>query len=175
MRKLTAGLLMLCLLCSAALAEITCICGNEACLCFIQLGDEGLAVEAIQEALKAQGYLAGNDDASVFDEKTQQATLAFQEANGLSPTGMMDDDTLTLLLWGLLPEALDQAEPAALGGAVWIPTDGGIKHHKRGSCCKMLDPRLVSQRNALLMGMEPCGRCKPDGFNTELTYFSTGR
>lgn len=77
---------------------------------------------------------------------------------------MLDDDTLTLLLWGMLPSALDQAEPASSKLPMWIPTDGGIRHHDLKTCSNMLDPRLVSQRNALAMEMLHCGRCKPAGY-----------
>ena len=156
-------------------AEIPCICGQEDCLCFIQMGDEGHPVEAIQNQLVSQGYLAQNDDASIFDENTKMAVIAFQLENNLEATGMMDDDTLTLLLWGLLPDELDQVDPLSIGKPVWIPTDGGIRHHKRATCCAMLDPRLISQRNALKMEMTRCGRCRPDGSNTELNDFTFGR
>lgn len=69
MRKLSWLALLLCALACAAYAEIPCQCGQPECLCFIQLGDEGMAVEAVQNALVAQGYLAPNADASAFDEK----------------------------------------------------------------------------------------------------------
>lgn len=164
MRKLLVLLLGLSLFICTAHAEIPCGCVETACQCFIQLGDEGMAVEFIQNTLIEKGYLAPNDDASAFDEKTQQAVIAFQQANDLPPTGMMDDDTLTLLLWGMLPEALDEAHPETSSLVMWIPTDGGIRHHDTPTCSKMYDPRLVSQRNALAMGMLHCGRCKPQGY-----------
>ena len=164
MRKVLFVLLLLSLCLCTAQAEIPCRCGQEPCGCFIQLGDEGPAVEFIQNTLTAQGFLALRDDASAFDEKTRQAVLRFQEANDLSPTGVMDDDTLTLLLWGMSPDALDAAQPFSSTLVVWIPTDGGIRHHDKPSCSKMFDPRLVSQRNALAMGMLHCGRCKPAGY-----------
>lgn len=147
-----------------ACAELLCQCGLEQCICFIQLGDEGPAVEFIQNALIAQGYLAPNDDSSAFDEKTQQAVLRFQQQNALLLTGTMDDDTLTLLIWGMLPEELNWAKPGSSQLAMWIPTDGGIRHHDKQDCSKMIDPRLVTQRNALAMEMLHCGRCKPDGY-----------
>lgn len=164
MRK--AALFALCalLLGCSALAEIPCICGLEACLCFVQLGDEGMAVEAIQNELVAQGWLAPKDDASSFDENTRQAVIAFQAAHALPTTGMMDDNTLTLLLWGVLPDELDIRHPESSALPMWIPTDGGIRHHDTPTCSKMHDPRLVSQRNALAMNMLHCGRCKPFGY-----------
>ena len=163
MRKVLV-LLTLVLCCSQVFAEIPCQCCQEPCLCFIQLGDEGPAVEFIQNTLVANGYLAPNDDASVFDETTRQAVLDFQTAHDLSPTGTMDDNTLTLLLWGMLPEELDKAEPSSSTLPMWIPTDGGSRHHDTKTCSQMFDPRLVSQRNALNMNMLHCGRCKPFGY-----------
>lgn len=167
MRRVLLLTLCLCLLSCAACAEILCICEQAECLCFIQLGDGGMAVEAIQNALIDQGCLAAKDDASAFDENTRQAVIAFQTANGLSPTGMMDDDTLTLLLWGMLPEALDAAQPDSSNLPMWVPTGGGIRHHDTPTCSAMHAPRLVSQRNALAMGMLQCGRCKPIGYTKE--------
>lgn len=164
MRKLICLLGVLCLSICTALAEIPCVCSQEPCSCFIQLGDEGPAVEFIQNELIAQGYLNPRDDAAAFDERTRQAVIRFQQANSLSPTGVMDDDTLTLLLFGMLPETLDALQPFSSKLPMWIPTDGGIRHHDKSDCCGMLDPRLVSQRNALAMNMLHCGRCKPAGY-----------
>lgn len=165
MRKLFCLLCLLCLSVCTARAEISCICGQAECRCFIQLGDEGMPVEAIQNALVAQGYLAAKDDGSCFDERTYHAVIHFQTANGLPATGMMDDETLTLLLFGMLPDALDAAQPDSSNVMVWIPTDGGKRHHDRSTCSGMSDPRLVSQRNALAMEMLHCGRCKPAGYS----------
>lgn len=164
MRRLAAMLMVIGLLMSQALAEIPCQCGRAECLCFIQLGDEGPAVEFIQNTLISRGYLLPNDDASAFDAKTLTAVKRFQQDNGLAPTGMMDDETLTLLLWGMLPEDLTDAQPLSSTFVVWIPTDGGKRHHNKETCSGMFDPRLVSQRNALAMNMLHCGRCKPPGY-----------
>lgn len=155
-------LLLHLIICAAA--EIPCQCGLEECSCFIQLGDEGPAVDYIQNTLTALGYLAASNDASDFDDHTLQAVRQFQKDHQLIPSGMMDDETLTLLLWGMLPEELNAASPGSSTIAVWIPTDGGIRHHDLNTCSKMFDPRLVSQRNALAMEMLHCGRCKPPGY-----------
>ena len=163
MRRMLAILLTLLLFVPGSLAEDGCVCGETDCVCFIQLDDGGMAVEAIQNALVAQGYLAANDDASDFDETTRLAVIAFQEAHSLSPTGTMDDTTLTLLLWGMTPEELDDAEPLSNPRFVWVPTDGGIRRHAKQTCSGMFDPRRVSVRNAELMGMQPCGRCNRNG------------
>ena len=160
-----AWLLLFCSLFSGiSAAEIPCQCSQRNCVCFIQQGDAGPAIEFIQNTLITRGYLTPNDDASDYDAKTVSAVMRFQQDNGLSPTGMMDDETLTLLLWGMLPEELDAAQPGSSTVVVWIPTDGGIRHHDLETCSGMYDPRLVSQRNALAMNMFHCGRCKPPGY-----------
>ena len=170
MRRLLSCFSLLVLISIRACAESLCFCSQEQCLCFIQLADKGPAVEYIQNALIAQGYLASPADSTIFDKHTAAAVIQFQETNALAPTGMMDDDTLTLLLWGMIPQELDAAEPDSISCLVWIPTDGGIRHHKRCTFSSMFDPRMVSPRNALKMDMQPCGRCDPDGFNTDLRF-----
>ena len=162
-------------ICTAAYAEIPCQCGQSPCLCFIQLGDEGPAVEFIQSTLIAQGYLIAKADASTFDARTVQAVQHFQTDHSLPPTGVMDDETLTLLLWGMLPEELDQSQPLSIGLPVWIPTDGGEKHHRNVNCAPHLflirNPCLVSQRNAMTLEFPPCKICNPTGFDTDLSYY----
>lgn len=164
MQRLLSALLAFCLFACCACAEISCQCGKEDCECFIQLGDDGPAVAFIQAALVAQGFLAENADGARFDDHTLQAVLRFQQENHLPTSGMMDDETLTLLIWGMLPDALDAYDPESSTVIVWVPTDGGLRHHARPDCCQMKDPRMVSQRNALAMDMLRCGRCKPFGY-----------
>jgi len=67
MRRAPVFALMFLLLASFAAAEIPCQCNQTECTCFIQLGDEGPAVEFIQNALISQGYLSPGDDASSYD------------------------------------------------------------------------------------------------------------
>lgn len=143
-----------------ARAEIACQCGQTPCACFVQQGDTGPAVEAIRQALVAQGYLK-DGKGSDFDENTAQAVRSFQAAHELDETGMLDDETLTLLLWGETPEALSAAQPLLGETVVWIPVVGGKKRHATPTCSGMEHPRLVTVRNAEAMGMEPCKRCKP--------------
>ena len=169
MKKLLPVLLCFCLCCSICLAEIPCVCHHEPCTCFIQLGDGGHAMEYIQHALIDKGYLSQKNDAYLFDKATLNAVLRFQEAHHPPTTGMLDDDTLTLLLWGMLPEELDKEEPyrsdepLTNGRPIWIPTDGGIRRHFNPECSKMEDPRHVSVRNAAKMDMLPCGKCNRGG------------
>lgn len=161
MRRFVILLTFMLLLTSVSSAEITCVCNSDRCICFIQFGDSGKAMESIQHALIEQGYLMKSDDAYLFDENTLNAVIRFQEAHALPMTGMLDDNTLTLLLWGMLPEELDKTNFS--GKAVWIPTDGGIRRHIKPCCCKMFDPRCVSIRNAEKMGFNPCGICNRKG------------
>ena len=163
-RRISVILMLLLLIPSLANAEIPCECKQEPCSCFIQYGDTGLSVLHIEEALASQGYLAGEIVDGYFDQKTVAAVKQFQIAHGLSPSGVMDDDTLTLLLWGMLPPELDAARPDTSSLVVWGPTDGGKRHHDNPHCCKMTNPRLVSQRNAMAMEMTHCGICKPAGY-----------
>lgn len=165
MRRALLLILILLLFCPLyAGAEITCQCNRTQCTCFIQYGDVGLSVSCIEEALVSQGYLIGESADGYFDQKTVVAVQRFQEAHGLPTSGMMDDATLTLLLWGMLPDVLDSARPDTSNLLVWVPTDGGKRHYDNPYCCKMTNPRIVSQRNALAMGMLHCGICKPTGY-----------
>ena len=94
MRRFVLLLVSLMLFVNVGFAEIACVCTSEHCICFIQLGDGGKAMESIQHALIEQGYLEQSDDAYRFDTNTLKAVLRFQEANSLPVTGMLDDNTL---------------------------------------------------------------------------------
>lgn len=164
MRRLIPVLLLLCFMTGFALADgIPCYCIEEPCACYIQLGDGGPAIEYIQHALIEKGYLLQNNDASLFDEHTLKAVCTFQAANNLDVTGMLDDSTLTLLLWNMTTEELDALSPFSNGRLIWIPTNGGKRRHVNSQCCKMISPRMVSVRNAEFMDMKPCGICNRGG------------
>ena len=165
-KKLTvlfASLSVLCLLARAAFAESIsynpCTCYQNPCICFIQLGDEGGFVKAIIQCLQEQGYVDAKTSTGIFSEEIEQAVLQFQYDNGLPRTGTMDDDTLTLLFWGMTPEMLDKMRPTSLTDTVYVPTDGGKKRHTRPTCSGMLDPRKLSIRNAEVAGFDACKKC----------------
>lgn len=63
----------------------------------LQMGDKGDEVKALQDALKAKGYLTGASDGS-FGSATASALKGFQRANGLPVTGVADDATRAALL-----------------------------------------------------------------------------
>ena len=59
-------------------------------------GDTGTAVKRIQKHLKHTGYYTG-ELSGTFDDATETAVKAFQKANGLTETGIVDYKTLGLL------------------------------------------------------------------------------
>ena len=138
-----------------------CNCLFGKCTCFIQNGDEGGAVKRIVEILIEKKYLPKGTPKGLFSDEVEKAVKKFQADNHLEETGTMDDDTLTLLLWDMLPEEVDQKYGSAYEDVktVCLPTDGGKKRHIKETCSKMEDPRKVSDRNAAMLGFDPCGRC----------------
>ncbi len=63
----------------------------------LKIGSKGDEVKAIQDALKAKGYLTGASDGN-FGSATASALKGFQRANGLPVTGVADDATRAALL-----------------------------------------------------------------------------
>ena len=167
---LCAFLALLPLISGAAFAfgasHIPCDCGQEPCACFIQIGDSGSFVAGIIDRLIDQGYLETGMEKNSYSRTVEAAAGRFQQDHGLPQTGMMDDDTLTLLIWGVLPEALDARQPVerdrpeTYPDMVYVPTDGGQKRHSNPDCCDMYDPRKVSIRNAARMGYDACEKCE---------------
>ena len=150
---------VVCILCiwvtfflSTAVAEIPCDCGQSQCTCFIQIGDEGIAVKGIIVHLNEMGYLK-KSSGSMFDDEVYEAVRGFQLDSGITQTGMIDDVTLSLLLNN---KPLDSSEADHI---VWVPTDGGKKSHSNPYCSGMYDPRKISVDNATALGIEPCKRC----------------
>lgn len=161
-RFLPIVLLFLALLPSAVLASIHIEddCGQFPCTCFLQEGDEGIAVQGVINLLKQQKYLSSSP--SVYTSDVARAVKQLQAEYGLEQTGMLDDDSLTCLIWGMTADELDIAQPSSNPDQVWIPTNGGKKRHSRPTCSKMISPRKVSVRNADALGLDPCGKCKPN-------------
>lgn len=121
--------------------------------------DEGPAVNAVIQLLKEQGWLTEKHAAGVFDGDVTRAVCAFQGTNALEITGMLDDETLTLLIWGFLPEELNEILPESRAEFVWLPTHGGQKFHTSQTCSGMIEPRMASARNAIALGVSPCKKC----------------
>lgn len=168
--KLTILFALLCALPAQALTRSSSYipddCGNRDCTCFIQLGDTGNFVKGIIKCLKEQGYLGQKVRVGQFTEEVEAAVIRFQKDGGLPPTGTMDDDTLTLLVWGMLPLELDEVMPVARGvpstypDMVYVPTDGGKRRHGKPDCSGMYNPRKVSIRNADRIGFKACKICE---------------
>ncbi|MBQ4639311.1 MAG: hypothetical protein IJB69_02195 [Clostridia bacterium] len=136
-----------------------CDCDEKECICFIQLGDEGPIVSSIISLLIEQNYCPATQEVSIFDEGAKEGVLLLQKEYDLPQTGMLDDDTLTLLIWGCFPEELDKLAPSSRYDYNWVPTDGGIRRHRKPDCCEMYDPRKISVRNAEALGYKNCGIC----------------
>ncbi len=152
-------LLLLSLLPSAALASSRIIddCGESPCVCFLQEGDEGIAVKGVIKLLKKQKYLNGSP--SLFTSDVTKAVRKVQATYGLDETGFLDDDTLTCLIWGMTADELDEAKPSSDPDEVWVPTNGGKKRHRLPTCSNMLSPRKMSARNAEALGLDACKKC----------------
>lgn len=156
--RLALLLLLLLLPCSAlASSRIEDDCGESPCVCFLQEGDEGIAVEGVVTLLKKQQYLSGSP--SRFTGDVTKAVRKLQSAYELNETGLLDDDTLTCLIWGMTADELDEAKPSSDPDEVWVPTNGGKKRHRRPTCSNMLSPRKMSARNAEALGIDPCKKC----------------
>jgi peptidoglycan hydrolase-like protein with peptidoglycan-binding domain len=63
---------------------------------FLQQGDEGPSVSALQLALAVLGFDVGTID-GVFGDATATAVKQFQKSQGVAATGGVDEDTWALL------------------------------------------------------------------------------
>ena len=127
-RKFALGALLFMLalwLACPALAAIEDDCGQLPCVCFLQEGDEGIAVEGVTKLLAAQGYLSKKS--STYTNTVTKAVLSFQSDRNLAPTGMMDDDTLTMLIFGITSDAFTEANASSNPHEIWVPVNGGKK------------------------------------------------
>lgn len=75
----------------------------------LRLGDSGSEVRDWQQALFARGHALIAD--GVFGKRTHNATLAFQAAHGLAPTGIVDNAALQVML---APPPATEPRPALL-------------------------------------------------------------
>ena len=162
---------------SSGSSYIPCDCVGSECSCFIQEGDKGDFVRAVVSLLKKKKYLDKKAENTVFTSETTKAVKRFQTDNKLEPTGTLDDDTLTLLIWDMLPEELDRVKPYVYGdpstipNTVYVPVVGGKRRHASSECCDMDHPRKVSIRNAEAVGYKAC---KIDGCESDLEFLLYG-
>ena len=158
-----------------AYAHIPCMCNNspDQCTCFIQLGDKGLAVKKIITILIEKGYLVKSDKNNEFTPEVKQAVIKLQTDNDLECTGWMDDETLNVLLYDVLPDKTEKYTAKYWEAICYVPTDGGQKYHANPACSDMINPRMISRVNAVCLGIKPCGKntCTP---YATLTYSSLG-
>ena len=115
---------------------------------FLQLNDGGRAIKKIIEKLIIKGYLKKGYKSPVFSEEIQEAVIKFQSDHDLRCTGVMDNETLTLLL--------QNRKKTKTQVFVFIPTDGGKRYHGNPYCSEMAFPRVVSLENALALGFTQC-------------------
>ena len=148
------------LLACTALAMIEDDCGQIPCVCFLQLGDEGIAVEGVTRLLAEREYLA--TEHVRFSSGVMKAVIFFQAENDLTQTGTMDDDTLTLLIFGRMSDVLTEADDSLSPEPVWVPVNGGEKWHLNPICSGMEHPRKMAKRNAIALGIEGCEQCAAD-------------
>ena len=164
MKRLIALLLIsICLVSSAFSAselytERGCDCQAVLCSCFMQLGDEGAPVKAVISVLKEKGYLNSGIEAT-YTEAVVKAVMALQREINLPETGMLDDETLTYLLWGMSSAELDAAKPELTAEVVYVPTNGGEKFHDNEKCCGIIAPRKLTRRNAEVLDLDDCSIC----------------
>ncbi len=82
-------------------ALLTALVLTAVCACAENLaaGMQGEDVERVQQQLAALGYLGGSVD-GLYGESTARAVSAFQSANGLNPTGEVNQATAAALACG---------------------------------------------------------------------------
>lgn len=97
MKRLGIFLLMLALV----LASVPALAEFEN----IERGAKGDRVVEIQNYLIEEGFLTGEAD-GVFGKGTEGAVIAFQEANGIEATGIVDENTYDFLTGNIPPEEL---------------------------------------------------------------------
>ena len=130
MKKWLAALLMVAILCGAAVA----------------VGDSGLAALLQQYSAtavrEATAVLPEDAGLTLTEREAEIYRLGF--ARGYDAAAGSSSVT--------------SSDPAD-GIMVWIPTNDGRKYHAKDSCSGMIDPVQVTVSEAQRQGYEPCGRC----------------
>lgn len=75
----------------------------------LKLGDKGNCVGLLQYKLRMAGYYQGNVTCE-FDQTTEEAVKAFQQANGLTPDGIVNINVWNLLDYIKPPEGGEEGE-----------------------------------------------------------------
>lgn len=105
-----------------------------------ELGDQTLAlgmknndVKVLQDNLKELNYLKVEDYGTYYDEVTQEAVVAFQEANGINADGTFGDDSF---------KALEIALKKNLGEEITLSYNRLLKSGSKGKDVKALQDGL---------------------------------
>lgn len=118
----------------------------------LQQGSSGEDVKALQEQLIELGYLNGSAD-GIYGQNTANAVMSFQEDNGLLVNGIANIETQTALF---APVAAD-----------YILNTNSKKFHLPdcSGVASMSDKNKQefhgTRDEAIAMGYDPCGTCKP--------------
>ena len=139
-------------------STLLCDCSEETCICFLQEEDIGPAVQKVIVYLKERGYLSQEHSRGVFDAEVTLAVMRFQKDQDLEQTGMLDNATLTKLIFDGLPESMYMwNEKSEI--LLWIPSDGGVCKHLNPDCYGILNPRKISMLNAEALMLDACDHC----------------
>lgn len=101
-------------------------------------GDRGLSVRALQDALKELGFYKG-EISGAYDGETFDAVLAFQKANGLSPSGVADPASQRMLYEESVYSAVGKKTKVSYAAPL---KNAEIKAGKKGEAVKVLQSKL---------------------------------
>ena len=110
----------------------------------LQKGDSGTAVKKVQERLKELGYYSATCDGD-FGNVTVKAVKAFQEKNGLSETGVVDEKTQKKLDSSSAIKAdgtKASASSSSTSSSTTAKDDGILRKGDKGDAVKKLQQRL---------------------------------
>jgi peptidoglycan/xylan/chitin deacetylase (PgdA/CDA1 family)/peptidoglycan hydrolase-like protein with peptidoglycan-binding domain len=101
---------------------------------FLNSGDRNAAIRELHERLAGVPSLGFTDPGPSndrYDEATRQAVVAFQQSQGLLPTGVVDAETWAALKNPQTPSGTIQPAPAPTYAPVETPTPRGSAHSQR--------------------------------------------
>ena len=119
----------------------------------LQYGSKGEDVKRLQTALNGAGYNSGAVG-GIYGEKTEAALKSYQQANGLSVSGALDEATYNSL-YGQATQQPAQAEQAAGNAAQQTEGLKQIAHH----FCEELYPYARSKLHEAVQPRQIAGRC----------------
>ncbi len=99
---------LICLAAVFVIVLLACVPASALEASTLYKGSRGEAVRRLQQALIDRGYLSGKAD-GIFGKMTEQAVIAFQRANQLTPDGLAGKKTQALLFGSGTSAAADPA------------------------------------------------------------------